>query len=494
MKDGGMLRKREESLAASEDATESPGNLATSIEALLDHQREPPTVSEGRSNIQDLRPKTEKVLSEKDFRKLQGLLADGFLSAQLRDYIQWHKYRSRPESPKAPMSSLEPPEPPEPPEFGWMEEISPWVPLQTQPNDAKGTDLTLQGYVSATTQPKEKLAIRLMRECWGLSIAELQTQLGETRVKLRTNEFLLLMRGTQRFVGGLGKIWLEPGEKIEAIRSQRTLRLVTARHKAESLIDNLHKTLRSVATKTFPVRLVASEVPDANVLEELGRITNTHIRLHVDWIELESRADLRLKTLEDLGHIVFRLLLTALQPRQATSDLLSPTVSQTNPGRLIVDTTNKDKLPWKDRLAQWARFVYPLAPEESAANLQLPIQKLELPFEPLKQTEVSPDPKFPIKWSGVLQTSTVAHFGQVLHSYQPSNPTPFLPDLLSSTDRRLFTPTIPHPLHLARFGPTYSDISKSEVTTKSTLVLRFWPSPSTASPSKNGTTLPRTRL
>jgi hypothetical protein len=79
-------------------------------------------------------------------------------------------------------------------------------------------------------------------------------------------------------MNSLGKIWLEPGERIEAIRNQKTLRLVTSKSKAESLLKGLDETLKSVTTKTFPVHLVASEMPEDDILEEVGRLTNTHVR------------------------------------------------------------------------------------------------------------------------------------------------------------------------------------------------------------------------
>jgi hypothetical protein len=187
MRDGGNVR-RQSPLGSKANKTESQGNVAQSIESLLDSQREPPTLQEVRSNIQDLQPQTDKVLSKKDFRKLQQLLTEGFLSSHLQDYMEWRKADAHHESQEIVTDA------PSHPEFPWIREMSPWVPLQVQSNAVDGTDVALQGYISDTTSPKEKLAIRLMRECWGLSIAELETQLGETLIKLRNYDFILLMR------------------------------------------------------------------------------------------------------------------------------------------------------------------------------------------------------------------------------------------------------------------------------------------------------------
>ncbi|KAI1749308.1 hypothetical protein F4782DRAFT_514124 [Xylaria castorea] len=486
MRDGGKLRKRKIPFGPDENENEpkSPAKLAATIETLVDSQRKLPSSHEVRSNIDDLRPKTDKVLTRKDFMKLKQLLINGFLSAQLRDYTLWLRAIEERKSQEAATDSSSPPE------FPWIWEMTTWLPLQTDASEHQGVSREMQGYALPKTPPKEMAAIRVMRKGWGLSIAELETQLGDIRIKLYGKSFMLLMRGTQRFMNTLGDIWLEPGEKIEVFRNRQTIQIVATKLKAESLIRVLDEAVRSATNKPFPIRLVASEAPDDAVLEELGRITNTHIRktrgskfLDVTWIKLKSGTD------QDMAHVVFRLLLTALGHQQATTTtLLSPVVSSEHSGRLIVDVTSKAKLAWKDKLAQWARFVHPLTPkEESVANPTLPIKQFELPLEPIERTEPveesleslpeTESPLHPVKWSNVSRTSTVACFGQVLHSYQSSNPTPLLSDLLASTDRRLFTPATPHPLHVSKFGASDSDGSSPLVTTKSTIVIRFWQCP-----------------
>ncbi|KAJ8121861.1 hypothetical protein ONZ43_g1796 [Nemania bipapillata] len=474
MRDGGKVKKRKLPKASVDEEPGSSGNIAESIEALIDSQRESPAQDEVRSNIEGLRPTTDTVLLEKDFRKLQRLLTRGFLSTQLQDYLESFE---KPEVGEATTSR----------NFSWIRSVTHWEPLPTDSAAVDNSNIKLRGYVPDKTPAKGKLAIRIMRECWGLSIAEvLQTQLGETWIKMDNSEFVLLMRGTQRFMNTLGDVWLEPGETIEAFRNQKMLRLVTTQQKVDTLIRDLHKTLRSIVTKTFPIFIASSETPNDATLEELGRITNTY--LHVTWIELKSRAAKGFAHLEDMAHIVFRLLLTAVGPRQATSTLLSPTVSGAHPGRLIVDTMSKSKLGWKDRLSQWARYTQPVTPKDSAVDTVLPLTQFKLPFEPSKPTENlnenleffpdTPFPPYPVKWSNVSRTSTVAHFGQVLHPYDPLNPTPSLPSLLANTNKPIFVPTSPHPLYLTKFDTDNSNTNLPLVTTKSTLVLHFWPSPS----------------
>ncbi|KAI0204213.1 hypothetical protein F4808DRAFT_415081 [Astrocystis sublimbata] len=457
-------------------------NVAASIQALLNSRHDDPDHDDVRSNIAQLEPTIDKVLTEKDFRKVQRLLADGFLNSQLLDYISWFKSQKT--------SS----------EYEWITGRSSWSPLKVEPGASEGTVPSLRGYIQEDTPARERLVIRLMRDCWGLSIAELQNQMGEIEIKVRNHEFVLLLRGQQRFLNALGNIFLEPGETIEAFRDQSAILLVTKQPKVESILKELDETLRSVSQKTFPLTLVESEHIDDAVLEEVGRITNTHIRksrtgrrLHVTWIEVASRAEQGFDVLEDMAHIVLRLLLTGSGSKQATSTLLSPTDThlQSRPGRLVVDVTSKDKLTWRDRLSQWARFMYPRTPVqvERDPNSQVPVQ-FQLPFKPVTRTKlvnenteffpVTRFPSHPVRWSNELQTRTIACFGNILHQHQPGNPTPPLADLLASTERRAFAPSMPHPLRLAKFESSDPENSTNRplVNTTQTLLLRFWPSPS----------------
>lgn len=201
MKDGGIIKKEEHPLdpiGDDEDKVEAFSTGADDIATLLDHQREPPTQIEARINIQSLRPLGDKALPEKEFREIQRLLTGGFLKAQLQDYIKWHKHNPNADARPDPENDADTDaeeitaDTPAEPDFAWIQERTLWAPLQSQPSVLEGTPL--QGYVTDIAAPKDKLAVYLMRECWGLSIVELDSQLGETLVKLRQHEFVLLMR------------------------------------------------------------------------------------------------------------------------------------------------------------------------------------------------------------------------------------------------------------------------------------------------------------
>ncbi|KAI2463579.1 mitochondrial inner-membrane-bound regulator-domain-containing protein [Annulohypoxylon bovei var. microspora] len=484
MRDGGTFRRKKRPLDSNDDEEGDLYDQFTGIEALLDSQREPPVVEEVRENIDGLRPMTETSLSEREFRKLQALLMDGFLNTQLSDYLEQNKlsimFKSKVLSKPIAKQS-------------WIKGITPWAPLGSRSNIPEGTDPSLHGYVTDSATPKEKFAVRIMRECWCLSIGELDTGLGETRVKMRNVEFVLLMRGTQRWMSVVGQIWLDPGEKIEVFRDKKILRFVTTKPKAAILIRELSETLKQIKSKSFSVSSIIHEPISEAVLEEVGRILNAHVRISrttnrisVTWIELKTRAAQGLARLEDLREAVIRLLLTTFtQQPGTTTSLYVAGPDDRVAGRFVVDPVSKEKLGWKDRLGQWARYMLPLAPESSGSVAKTALKKLTLPVEP--QTEVSefdenkeflPETRFPahpVKWAESLRVSTRVGFGYLLHANEPSASPPPLPFLLGANHPRAFAPVTPHPLHLAKLEANNDKAAHALIRTKTTLVVHFWP-------------------
>lgn len=76
----------------------------------------------------------------------------------------------------------------------------------------------------------------------------------------------------------LGKLWLGPGERIESIRNANTIRFIVHKPKADIIIAQLNKTLKTIESKALPLSLFTATPLEEGVIEELGRITNTHIR------------------------------------------------------------------------------------------------------------------------------------------------------------------------------------------------------------------------
>ncbi|KAI1803659.1 mitochondrial inner-membrane-bound regulator-domain-containing protein [Daldinia bambusicola] len=481
MRDEGLYRKKDRRPYVPEDLGEEPDNRPANLEALLELQREMPTTEEVYANIDSLKPKSETSMPEREFRKLQAKLMDGFLSPQLHGYLEYYKQNHH-----SPGFNPADTWPAGIRTYSWVRNISPWVPLGTQSTPVEGIDASLQGYATGSTPVKEKLALRIMRECWGLSITELDAGLGEMRIKMRNENFLRLMRGTRKWMNGIDDTWFGPGEKIEANRSKLTMRIVATKTKTSTLVQRLAKMLKEVTYIISPKGFVVQEHLDQAALEEIGRITNTHVSLiknigdcRITWIDSEGPTELASQ-----GDEACRLLLTASNPQPATTrTLMAAGLENKPPGRFVMNTTSKEKLAWNDRSGAWARYILPVTSEESNPAREKPLGRLELPTISLPETPISDKPHEPamdiqpssktVGWTSEYQISTIAQFGTLLHANNPSATPPALPGLLVANHPRVFAASAPHAVQLTNLNTG----TRSPVKTKSSVVLRFWPTP-----------------
>lgn len=132
-------------------------------------------------NIHELKPET-LILTEKEFNKLKGTLVKGFTSAQLGLYLREHQQAGRFVQEEAETVDEHP----------WILERHPWAPIFA--NVTQEVDSHLVGYIFRGMAPKERLAIRLMRECWDVSSQKVLDKDGHVSLQLRDVEFSLLTR------------------------------------------------------------------------------------------------------------------------------------------------------------------------------------------------------------------------------------------------------------------------------------------------------------
>jgi len=492
LRDTGVYKRKDRAEKYEPEAAQETVDL----EAMLEKQEIDPTAEDVIANIESLKPVDERQLSERDFRKLQDTLIAGFTAPQLQAYLQWHVSKPLPKSSSERMASR----------LAWIKSMTPWTPLGAGSDSLLPEDAPLHGYMPATASPKERTAIRILHEVWGLTINELAMVLGEVRVKVRAAEFVLLQRGTQRFMNDLGKLWLGPGERIESIRNANTLRFIVHKPKADIIIDQLNKTLKTIESKALPLSLFTATPLEEGVIEELGRITNTHIRynetgrrLQVTWLEVRRKGKEDLNpALEDLRHVVFRLLLTAMAPPRVTASLISDLPPDTTLS-LVPDRVNMFKWGWLNRLSSWERAVIPSMVGES---MQQQSQALPLPFgkedvvidaTPMRDTTQLRNnsgqgkdgyPVQPVHWAKSVRNSTIAHYGHVLHAQQSSEPAEAsatsITKLSAATHPRIFSPVIPHPTRLAELearAQGYHEAKADMYASHSTILIRLQPSP-----------------
>lgn len=136
-------------------------------------------------NIDELRP-GHRILPAREFKDVFDILMNGFTALHLETYIERHRQRLA-EGDETPFLGVIPDELLSKP---WIVSQSRWTP------EVKGAvaDVPhpLKGYILKTMPPKQRLAMKLMRECWGMSVQELLQGQGLLDIELRELEFRLL--------------------------------------------------------------------------------------------------------------------------------------------------------------------------------------------------------------------------------------------------------------------------------------------------------------
>ncbi|KAH8907401.1 hypothetical protein BR93DRAFT_878112 [Coniochaeta sp. PMI_546] len=486
MRDAGPRRKKElEQIAPDQQSdTASPVNLAKIYESTQD---DAPSTAEVLQNIHELRP-TEAVLPRREFEALKKTLYKGFTKTQLETYM--HKSSSLVEE-KEKTTEIRP----------WVLETWPWTP-EVAP-DTETSDALLQGYVSKSTTPKERLVVSLMRQCWGLGMQELQSQQGYLDVRVQDLQFDLLMLGNRRWLESISKSLFEPGTQIELIRSERIVRIVAPKVTAELILQEINALLDQAHTRELDAARISPRRLDQSILDEVGKITHTVVRydkpgktIQVSWI---TSPENQREGLEDLADVAYRLLYSAYghKPTCDASMEVQPGSYEAG-GWYLLDYHSKGKMAWKDRLAKWARWA--IATPRRGVNPTEPV-KITSNENVYRNLDTARSRSFaPDGWSSEPQITTKAVFGHVLHRepVQPDSENAF-PDQVSvgnptpednlafsknngiyhKLDRRLdrtIAPIIPPLKSIAALTA-----NSQATTTQTSILLRFLPAPTNPS-------------
>lgn len=254
-------------------------------------------------------------------------------------------------------------------------------------------------------------------------------------------------------------------------------------------------------------------------------------QLTVTWLESRGHKQEGEKEydVEDMRHVVARLLLAVLKPEPVLTKLYAPdqTKASARGDQFLVDEYSKEKWNWKDKLGRWARLSSPPAVRGSVAEEQnlLPdslllsdtpastfeedgsatrtvgepsdVAKLlqDSNIQALEDAEIQRKeifPYHPVRWSPELHTTTSAVFGHVLLDATGAPAKALTPQIGPNEDldkyARIFSPVVPHPMQLItlhgqhkqpqRKGLTKEDATPPPFSVEHTILLRFVPTPS----------------
>ena len=257
--------------------------------------------NEVESNITGLRPKDGQLETWDDFNELVKQLQDGFTIAQLARYtVEFGRSREPDNSSWCGVSDVG---------RGKVLTSTPWMPGISQIEDHFDRS-PLRGYSLESHTSKQRVVLKIMRECWDVSLPELIDGIGQFELGIREEDMDALLgmssihaveMDTNAHVANpyaLGSIHetylILENEKLEAFRSRNVLRVTTSHAKMDMVIQAVQQTLETIRIEKFdlgalaPSQLFIDTKPtrirnwakthfDAAALEVLSQLTKTSI-------------------------------------------------------------------------------------------------------------------------------------------------------------------------------------------------------------------------
>jgi hypothetical protein len=136
-------------------------------------------------NITGFKPKQgAKPETWDDINALVRELQDGFTQTQLERYIEVFEGKREPISPPEEWVNEE--------ETASILAITPWQPGISNDTDHFDND-PLRGYFLESHTSKQRVILRLLRECWMLELPELEEGLGQFEIKINLDDLVVLL-------------------------------------------------------------------------------------------------------------------------------------------------------------------------------------------------------------------------------------------------------------------------------------------------------------
>lgn len=149
------------------------------ILATLDEERGLVGWEEVESNINDFRPiDGHHPQTREEFSDLLTGLQSGFTVSQLARYLQIHGRKDLAD--------------PEPITASLALRISPWIPGISESDERLDND-HLRGYDLESYTTKQRLVLRLLRECWKLELPFVEEGIGQIEVDIKAGDLDLLL-------------------------------------------------------------------------------------------------------------------------------------------------------------------------------------------------------------------------------------------------------------------------------------------------------------
>ncbi|RDL41043.1 uncharacterized protein BP5553_01022 [Venustampulla echinocandica] len=509
---------------AYEEGEENPEKV--NILARLDNERGLVSQDEVEANINSFRPRNDEGPNNWDeFNDLVRRLQEAFTTSQLQNYIDHFEEQqtsglateSRTSIPSANDNTL-------------ILQRSPWVPEYA---DFSGSskDASLRGYALASHTSKQRVVVRLLRECWELELQELVESIGQTEILLRPGDLDLLSQGSMLDLIKKS-ILAGKGEKLEAFHLHGIIRITATEKTSDRIIREIERVLKNIKRIQFslvdlmppPIVGKSMKAPrvrrrldptfDDTTLAELGRITNTHVtRLPRTWSH--GRTDFPVSIsclttpndtwLSNQANIAQRLLVTSDDFSNRNKYQLACKRMPEGETGTFVKYGSTESLHWRERLCEWTRWTVPIhrqptprASDQAHDQLNGAIGSADIPSEKQGMPSLSSasqvdsntamKPSFETEkgldtgkyWSDTYKIESSAIFGSVLHCHRGSTPEAG-PETTWGTNNAIhtFSPALP------TVSPILQQTQLPHYLRTESLTLRFQPNPFYVDPQTN---------
>ncbi|EGR49795.1 uncharacterized protein TRIREDRAFT_121203 [Trichoderma reesei QM6a] len=401
-------------------------------------------------NIDDLRPADKTILPIQDFDALANTLLEGFNHNQLTRYFIQKRLELSQHGLGKPVT------------YPWIVKQGPWVAAKP---DHWGP-----------LRPKQRQVIMIMQLLWNLEVQEQVEGLGRTLLWLQPRVFELIAPPNSVVLEQLSRDFLYQSnkEKITTNFDDCRINIYARKSTIPVILTHLDEVVKSIRSQKISSDHFQENDLDEGLLQELERITKTHIEhnekkreLEISWLEKrdltssEEDAD----TSETPADVALRLLLEQpAKEHQSSVQIIAPSNGNKPQDASFISHQRENRsMSWKDKLRQWSRYVLPVG-QTAAMKDDVSAQFAQAISFPVSA---------PKTLNGFEQSCQVtATFGHVLHGRSSRTAAAM------AKHHRPLSPVLPHPA-------SFTSLTEEDklVVQRTTMILNFCPDP-TQTPAK----------
>lgn len=273
---------------------EAKDSLGIDILAQLDRERGTLTWADIEAGIEESRPgvgQGPETLWE--FDDLARSLQDGFTTHQMIAYIASHKARQKLQDTAQKTAQTAQKATTSKRNTGPRIRVSQWMPGTS--DIRKFIESPLRGYAKESHSYARAIAIRILRECWQVEVAELAQGIGEVEVSITSQNLATLLYGDQSTFASISSSYIAGGEEnLQIYRPRNVIRITSTREKSAFIVRAIEEAIESV--KRIKLRMEhlmpPSDKPGSvdqqqkwflsqfgeKVLSKVSRLTETEIK------------------------------------------------------------------------------------------------------------------------------------------------------------------------------------------------------------------------